>query len=43
MKEDGVLFKKIEEDLVTVATTLATLTQDTAHNITVLNEKLLET
>ena len=42
MQEYEVLFEKIDEDLVTVATTSATLTQAIAHNITVLNEKLLE-
>ena len=43
MQEDEVLFEKTNEDLVTIATTLATLTQDTTHNVIVLNEKLLET
>ena len=42
MREDEVLFKRIDEDHVTVATTSTTLTQATAHNISVLNEKLLE-
>ena len=37
------MFKKIDEDLVIVATTLVALTQATSHNITVLNEKILET
>ena len=40
VQEDEVLFEKIDEDPVTVATTLATLSQDTAHNVIVLNEKL---
>ena len=43
MHEDEVLFEKNDEDLVTIATTSTNLTQATAHNITVLNEKLLET
>ena len=42
MQEDEVLFEKIDEDSVIVATTSAALTQDTAHNVTVLKEKLLE-
>ena len=42
MQEDEVLFKKIDEDLMTVATTSSTLTQATAHNIFVLNENILE-
>ena len=42
MKEYEVLFEKIDEHLVTVATTSATLAQATTHNITILNEKLLE-
>ena len=43
MKEDEVIFEKIDEDPVTVATASNVVTQATAHNITVLNEKLLET
>ena len=43
MMEDEVMFEKINEDLVTVATTSSYLTQATAHNVTVLNEKLLQT
>jgi hypothetical protein len=43
MQADEVLFEKTDEYLVTVATTSTTLTQAIAHNITVLNEKLLET
>ena len=42
MQEDEVLFKKTDEDLVTVATMSTTLTQATSHNITILNEKILE-
>ena len=34
------MFENIDEDSVTVATTLTTLSQVTAHNVTVLNEKL---
>ena len=40
IQEDEVMFQKTEEDLVTVATTSTTLSQATAHNVTVLNEKL---
>ena len=43
MQEYEVLFEKIDEDPVIVAIALATLTQVTTHNITVLNEKLYET
>ena len=43
MQEDEVLFEKTGEDLVTIATTSASLTQTIAHNIKILNEKLLET
>ena len=38
--EDEVLFEKTDEDLVTVATSSTTLSQATAHNVTMLNEKL---
>ena len=38
--EDEVLFKKTDEDQVTVATASTTLSQTTAHNVTMLNEKL---
>ena len=34
--------EKIDEDLVTTATTSTTLTQGIAHNVTMLNEKLLQ-
>ena len=37
MQEDEVMFEKIDEDLVTVATTSIALTEATIHNITVLN------
>ena len=40
-QEDAVLFEKIDEDTVTVATTSTTLTQATTHNVTMLNEKTL--
>ena len=33
------MFEKIDEDLVTVATTSTSLTQATTHNVTMLNEK----
>ena len=39
IQEDEVLFEKTNEDLVTVATALAALSQATAHNVSVLNEK----
>ena len=42
IQEDEVLFEKTDEDPVTVATTSTTLTQATAHNVTMLNEKLLQ-
>ena len=42
-KEDEVLFEKTDEDPGIVATTSTTLTQATTHNITILNEKYLET
>ena len=38
--EDEGLFKKIDEDLVTVATTSTTLSQATSHIVTMLNGKL---
>ena len=40
IQEDEVLFEKTDEDPVTVATTLTTLSQATSHNFTMLNEKL---
>ena len=43
VQEDEVQFEKIDEDLVTVATTSITLIQATSHNVTMLNEKLLQT
>ena len=42
MQEDEVLFEKIDEDPVAVATALESLTQANSHNIIVLNDKLLE-
>ena len=42
VQEDEVLFEKIDEDPMTLATTSATLTQATAHNVTMLIEKLLQ-
>jgi hypothetical protein len=42
MQEDEVLFEKNDEDPVIVDTTSVALTQDTAHNVTILNDKLLE-
>ena len=43
MLKDEVIFEKNDQDLVTVATTLETLTQSISHEITIMNEKLLET
>ena len=40
IKEYEVLFEKTDEDLVTVATTSTSLSQATAHNVTMLNENL---
>ena len=42
MKEDEVLFEKIDEDPMIVATYSTTLTQDIAHNISKLNGNILE-
>ena len=42
IQEDEVLFEKPNEDLVTVETTSATLTQDISPNVTMLNDKLLQ-
>ena len=38
VQEDDFLFEKTDEDPITVAIALATLSQATAHNVTVLNE-----
>ena len=40
IQKDEVLFEKSYEDPMTVATTPTALSQDTAHNVTMLNEKL---
>ena len=42
IQEDEVLFERTDEDHVKVSTTSTTITQDTTHNISMLNEKLLE-
>ena len=42
IQEDEVLFQKTDEDPVTVIKTSTTLTQATAHNVTMLNEKPLK-
>ena len=39
VQEDEILFERIDEDPITVATTSATLSQATIHNITMLTEK----
>ena len=39
-QEDEVLFEKADEDPMTVATTMKTLSQAIAHNIRMLNEKI---
>ena len=38
VQEDNILFERIEEDLVTVATTSAALSQATIHNVNVLSD-----
>ena len=43
VQEYEVWFEKTDEHPVAVATTSTTLTQATAHNVTMLNEKLLQT
>ena len=40
VQEHEVLFEKTNEDPLTIAIALTTLSQDTTHNVTVLNEKL---
>ena len=40
VQEDEVLFEKIDDDLITVATTSEAISQTTAHNVTMLSEKL---
>ena len=42
MQEDEVLFEKIDEYPMIVAIALATITQDTTHDISILNENILE-
>ena len=42
MQEDEVLFEKTDEDHVIVATTSTGLTQDTTHNVSLLNENILQ-
>jgi hypothetical protein len=40
VQEDDILFENTDEDLITVATTSATLSQATAHSVTMLSENL---
>ena len=40
IQEDEVLFDKTDEDIVTIETTSTSLSQATAHNVTMLNENL---
>ena len=40
VQEDEVLFEKIDEDPMTIATTSVALSQATSHNVTMLNKKL---
>lgn len=40
VQEDEVLFEKTNEDMITVATTLATLSNATVHNVAMLSDKL---
>jgi hypothetical protein len=42
VQEDKALFEKTNEDIVTIDTPSIGLTQDTAHNVTMLNDKLLQ-
>jgi hypothetical protein len=42
MQEDDVLFEKTYEDPMTIATASTSLSQASSHNITVLNENILE-
>ena len=42
VQEDELPFEKIDEDPMTVATTSTSLTQATTHNVTILNEELLQ-
>ena len=43
VQKDEFLFKKTNEDPVSVATTSTTLTQATTHNVTMMNDKNLQT
>ena len=36
------MFEKIDDDPMTIETTSTTLSQDTTHNVTMLNEKLYQ-
>ena len=40
IQEDEALFEKTDEDLIAVAIALVSLSQSTAHNVTMLNENL---
>ena len=40
VQEDEVLFERIDEDPIKIATALATLSQATVHNVSMLSEKL---
>ena len=40
VQEDEILFEKTDEDPITVATASTTLSQATAHNVTMLSENL---
>ena len=42
IREDEILFKKTDEDLITIATTSKYLSQATAHNVTMMSEKLAQ-
>ena len=43
IQKDEVLFENTDEVVVTVETASATLSQATAHNVTMLNEELSQT
>ena len=42
MEEDEVLFERTDEDPIIVGTNSSALTRVVAHNISVLNEKVME-
>ena len=42
IQEDEFLYEKIDEAPMTVGTTSTTLTHATSHNVTMLNDKLLQ-